>query len=327
MKPSAAAAASLIVCVAVVRLTFGHTPRQEVEPRRNPRLVPAGSSMVTAWDLPMNPLTDSALGHSTRAEMIRRGFRIFMQTPREAPRFAANKLSCGSCHLNGGQRERALPLVGVAGIFPEYNKRAGRQFMLEDRISECLMRSENGTGSRGPGRGVRSRNEEIRIYPDSASEEVSALAAYIGWLSEGLPPGAPLPWRGQNVIARDSCLGVERLDPVRGRSLYMTHCSVCHGRDGQGVQIGDKKAGPLWGPHSWNDGAGMARVYTLAGFIRYAMPYLNPGSLGTEAAQQIAAFINSMPRPAYPHKNLDYRSAGVPPDAVYYRQRHQASGR
>ena len=67
----------------------------------------------------------------------------------------------------------------------------------------------------------------------------------------------------------------------------------CHGDDGQGVQIGDKKAGPLWGPGSWNDGAGAARVYTLAGIIRYTMPYLNPGSLSDEDAQQVAAFITA----------------------------------
>ena len=87
------------------------------------------------------------------------------------------------------------------------------------------------------------------------------------------------------------------------------------------MQIGDKKPGPLWGPDSWNDGAGAARIYTLAGMIRYAMPYLNPGSLTDEEAQQIAAFINSMPRPEYPLKRFDYRQGRIPPDAVYYMSR------
>jgi thiosulfate dehydrogenase len=325
------AAGSLLVHIFVVCPTFGNAPHPvpegETDDGGNTRLVPAGTSMVTAWDFPMNPLTDSTLGHSARAEEIRRGFRIFMQTPREAPRFAANKLSCGSCHLNGGQRERALPLVGVAGVFPEFNKRAGRPFMLEDRIVECLLRSENGTGASRPAGGVRSRQQENQAYPDTGSAEVAALAAYIVWLSDGLPSGSPLPWRGKNVIVRDSSLSVENFDPVRGKSLYMTNCSSCHGKDGQAVRIGDKKAGPLWGPYSWNDGAGMARIYTLAGFIRYAMPYLNPGGLNSEEAQQIAAFINSLPRPVYPHKERDYLGTNIPPDAVYYRQRHQASGR
>ena len=98
----------------------------------------------------------------------------------------------------------------------------------------------------------------------------------------------------------------------------------CHGADGQGVQIGDKKAGPLWGPASWNDGAGAARVYTLAGIIRYSMPYLNPGSLTDEEAQQVAAFITSKPRPVYPFKNLDYTGSKIPVDAVYYHAGEEA---
>ena len=91
--------------------------------------------------------------------------------------------------------------------------------------------------------------------------------------------------------------------------------------DGQGVAVGDKKPGPLWGPDSWNDGAGAARVYTLAGIVRYAMPYLNPGSLTDEEAQEVAAFINSKPRPAFPYKQTDYLTEKLPGDAVYYAKR------
>ena len=67
--------------------------------------------------------------------------------------------------------------------------------------------------------------------------------------------------------------------------------------------------------------AGAARVYTLAGIIRYAMPYLDPGSLTDEEAQQLAAFINSKPRPAYPFKAQDYSTEKLPPDSVYYPRR------
>lgn len=304
----------LSLCVTI----FAQARSQQQEGPLPGRLVPASTTMVTAWDMPRNPLNDSTLANSPRSERIRRGYRLFLQTPSEAPRLAANRLTCGNCHLNAGQRERGLPLVGVSGVFPEYNKREGRDFSLEDRIVGCFMRSENGTGA-ARNAGDSSSGPSARFSPDPRSEEVEALAEYIRWLSEEIPSGTKLPWRGQNTVHRDSLIPVERLDAGRGKALFDENCRSCHGDDGQGVQIGDKKAGPLWGPDSWNDGAGAARIYTLAGFIRYAMPYLNPGSLTDEEALQIAAFINSMPRPEYPLKELDYRHDRVPPDAVYYR--------
>jgi len=279
-------------------------------------LVPASTTMVTAWDVPQNPLTDSLLGASPRAAQIRRGYRLFVRTADAAPHTAANRLACGNCHLNAGQRERALPLAGVAGVFPEYNKREGRVFSLEDRIVGCFMRSENATAIRAD----TPSGDRIRTYPDTSAEEVAALAAYIRWISEGARGRNTLPWRGQNTIPGDSLIPVDRLDPLRGKKLFREHCSSCHGPDGQGVQIGDKRAGPLWGPRSWNDGAGAARVYTLAGFIRFAMPYLDPGRLSAEEAQQIARFIDSMPRPVYPLKRYDYLRTRVPTDAVYYKR-------
>ena len=93
-----------------------------------------------------------------------------------------------------------------------------------------------------------------------------------------------------------------------------------HGPDGQGVQIGDKKAGPLWGDGSWNDGAGASRVYTLAGHHPLLDAVLSPGSLSDEEAQQVARFITSKPRPRYPFKSRDYVGSKIPPDAVYYGQ-------
>ena len=58
-------------------------------------------------------------------------------------RFTGGGVACANCHLNAGQRERALPLVGVAGMFPEYNNRAARLISLHDRVVDCFLRSEN----------------------------------------------------------------------------------------------------------------------------------------------------------------------------------------
>src|SRR6185295_14527527 len=270
-------------------------------------LISASTTMVTAWQVPQDPLADPTLTDPRLSEPIKWGYRIFVDTPREAPRFTGGKVSCANCHLNAGQRERALPVVGVAGMFPEYNNRAARLISLADRVVDCFMRSENATG----------RGEED--LPSPTSKEVLAVNAYLSWLARGYAVGTNPSWRGRNAIAADKLSPVGSIDLRAGENLYAERCVSCHGADGQGVQIGDKKAGPLWGPDSWNDGAGAARVYTLAGIIRYSMPYLNPGSLTDEEAQQVAAFITSKPRPVYPFKERDYQGSKVPADAVYYR--------
>lgn len=270
--------------------------------------------MVAAWETPKNPLTDKSLDDSNLSHDIRWGFRLFTNTPEEAPQFVPGKVSCSNCHLNAGQRERALPLVGVATMFPEYNRRSGRLYSLNDRIVDCFFRSQNAAHEPVPGKPETS-------LPTPASKEVLALAAYITWLARGYEVGDNPSWRGKNVIAQENRIPVEKLDPRRGEALFMERCTNCHGMDGQGVAIGDKKAAPLWGPDSWNDGAGAARIYTLAGMIRYMMPYTSPGSLTDEEAQQLATFINSKPRPAYPFKDQDYLTEKLPIDSVYYPRR------
>jgi thiosulfate dehydrogenase len=271
-------------------------------------LIAASVTMKAAWEFPQNPLADKALDTSRLSEEIRKGFRLFTNTPAEAPRLAPGGMSCSNCHMNAGQREKSMPLVNIAGMFPEYNRRSARLFSLGDRITDCFLRSENATG--GP-----LTSAEL---PTPTSPEVLAISAYLTWLSRGAAMGKNPPWRGQNTIAAAALVPVEKLDAARGEAVYTERCATCHGPDGQGVQIGDKIAGPLWGPRSWNDGAGAARVYTLAGMIRYSMPYLDPGNITDEDAQHVAAFINSKPRPGFPFKERDYRVEKLPPDAVYY---------
>jgi thiosulfate dehydrogenase len=282
----------------------------EASANRAGPLISSRTTMVTAWEIPKNPLTDSSLDDSRLSKEIRSGYRIFTNTAGEASRFTPGRMSCSNCHLNAGQREKSLPLVGVVGMFPEYNRRSGRLFSLGDRIVDCFLRSQNATGAREHDSGAE--------LPSLTAKEVLAVSAYLAWLSKGYQVGSNPPWRGQNVIAAANLIPIEKLDPARGEALFNDRCTSCHGVDGQGVAVGDKKPGPLWGPDSWNDGAGAARVYTLAGIIRFAMPYLNPGSLSDEEAQLLAAFINSKPRPAYPFKDEDYRSEKLPIDSVYY---------
>src|SRR6478609_7621853 len=80
-------------------------------------LVPARTTMVTAWDVPQNPLAGKALDDSRLSNDIRWGFKLFTGTPVDARRFTPSGMTCNNCHINAGQRERSLPLVAVAAMF------------------------------------------------------------------------------------------------------------------------------------------------------------------------------------------------------------------
>ena len=267
-------------------------------------LIPQSATISDVDRLVHDPMAAPPAEDSVLARYIQHGYRIVRETPKYAARYVGNTLSCSNCHMNAGQREGALPLVGVAAVFPQYRSRSGRAISLEDRIRGCFSRSMNGTP------------------PPYDSEELIAVSAYIAWLSRDQPMGQSPAWRGKNVIAKENLIPIERLDVARGEQIYARTCLGCHGADGQGVNLGTARPGPLWGPGSWNDGAGAARVYTLAGYIRYAMPLTQPGSLSDEEAQHVAAYINSQSRPVFAGKAQDYPRGDVPTEAVYYPQRY-----
>lgn len=245
-------------------------------------------------------MADDVHDNPYTAEQIRQGYRVFRNSGDFAGEFVGNDMDCSSCHLNGGQKIKALPLVGVAGLFPQYRNRDARLVSLEDRIRGCFIRSMNG------------------VAPPFDHPVTLALSAYIHWLSEGVPTGQSPEWRGLNSIPVEARIPVEELDLARGETLYNDECAACHGLDGVGFNLGGlAEPAPLWGPGSWNDGAGAARIWRLAGFIRHAMPLTAPGSLTDEEAQLISAWVNSHDRPVFPTKARDFPAGGRPGDAVY----------
>src|SRR5262249_48957571 len=93
-------------------------------------------------------------------------------------------------------------------------------------------------------------------------------------------------------------------DPIRGAAVYANVCGVCHGTDGVG-QRAARGAGyqipPLWGPDSYNDGAGMNRVLTAAAYAMHNMPFgttFTSPVLSEEDAYDVAAYIVSQSRPS-----------------------------
>src|SRR5262249_16802558 len=159
-----------------------------------------------------NPLTDASLDDSKLSKDIRWGYQIFTDTPGQAARFAPGRGSCNNCHLNGGQRERSLPLVGVAGMFPEYNRPAGRLIRLADRVVDCFLRSQNATGRLPAESDARNPEEANHHLPTPTSKEVLAVSAYVTWLSNGSVVGKNPTWRGQNTLASSVLLPIDKLD-------------------------------------------------------------------------------------------------------------------
>jgi len=108
-------------------------------------------------------------------------------------------------------------------------------------------------------------------------------------------------------------------DPQRGESVYAMKCAACHGPDGQGRRgaNGEYLSPALWGPESFNIGAGMARLSNAAGFVKTNMP-LGKGEMLTDAdAIDVAAYFMRQPRPDFPAKLRDWPKGGKPDDAPY----------
>lgn len=128
---------------------------------------------------------------------------------------------------------------------------------------------------------------------------MKAFVAYIKWVGSEVekgvyPKSAGIP----NLPMLDRAA-----DPLRGKRVYITHCTRCHGSNGEGRREGNSiewKYPPLCDENSYNNGAGLFRLSRFAGYVKANMPngttYENP-TLTDEEAWDVAAYVNSLPRP------------------------------
>lgn len=272
------------------------TATQVARVRKELKLQPPGPAEF------VTPRFAALLADANAGQLIR-GMQLMTETRARLPRNVGNDLNCSSCHLNGGTVAKGSPFLGIAAFFPSEAPRAGRVISLAERINGCFKRSMHGSPL------------------PAGTPDLQAMVAYIDWMKGATQAGDNVPGRGIAKIDR-SLLP----DAVHGKKIFAQQCSVCHGSNGEGIKGADGLVAfpPLWGERSFNIGAGMARTYTAAGFVKANMVMghgqkfpLGQGNLSDQDAVDVAEYFTHMPRPDFPEKVKDWPKGGKPKDARY----------
>jgi thiosulfate dehydrogenase len=237
---------------------------------------------------------------------VKLGYLIMVDTHRYAPEYVGDNLTCTNCHLGAGTVPYAAPLWAAVGNYPAYRTKNQLVNTYQMRLQGCFENSMNGTA------------------PPTDHKVMVALTAYSYWLAQGAPIGVSLKGRGMPKLPA-LAPNVER-----GGKLYDEQCALCHGADGQGTRTRGATGyvfPPLWGSDAHNDwlgpgggiegqfiddegsvsfnwGAGLAKVQSFAGFIKYNMPLGQGGTLSDQDATDIAAWVlhDAHPRPTKWHR-------------------------
>jgi len=212
-------------------------------------------------------------------KMVLLGERIYDDTPKYASKYVGNKMSCRNCHLNRGRDPVSSPMWAAVPQYPKYRGKNKKVNTFVMRNQGCFRYSENGTP------------------PPAESTVMVALLSYMHWMAQGIPVGIKPKASGYPSIADPP----KTPSRERGKGVYAENCAMCHGGDGQGRVVAGQRVFPaLWGPESFNWGAGMHRVNTAAAFIRANMPLGAAGTLSVQDDWDVAEWVDSHPRPQDP---------------------------
>ncbi len=237
-------------------------------------------------DIPWIAPDTASIPHNADGDLIRYGRKLIASTsfylgPKGTVAHVANSMNCQNCHIDAGARPFGNSFSAVASMYPQFRPRSGVVESIEFRINDCLLRSLNGSTI------------------DSTSREMRAMVAYLKWVGKDVKKGVkPL---GSGAI--DPPYLTRAADSSKGHSIYNNKCQVCHGAKGQGIMNGTGTGyvyPPLWGPESYNTGAGLFRLGRFAGYVKFSMPLGSTHEkpqLTDEEAWDVAAFVNSQPRP------------------------------
>lgn len=248
--------------------------------------------------------SDVEILNEPNADEILWGKRLHTDTKRLLPDNVGAAMNCNSCHIAGGKAAYGAHYLNSKNRYPRVMPRSGKELDLAGRVNGCFQRSMNG-----------------KPLPVE-SKEMKAMIAYMDWLSKDIPKGQmiDIPIAG---LVDESLVG----DTTRGARIYAENCASCHGNNGEGLkdERGDIIFPPLWGDESFNIGAGMARTYKAAAFVKYAMPmsishqglWGQGNLLDDQDAVDVSEFFTHMPRPDFPGKVNDWPNGNKPKDARY----------
>jgi len=224
---------------------------------------------------------------SSEKDLVQYGRELIAHTseylgPKGSVLQMSNGMNCQNCHLKAGTQPWGNNYFAVQSTYPKFRARSGTKENQIKRVNDCFQRSLNGKPL------------------DSTGREMRAILAYIKWLGKDVEKDK-IP-RGSGIF---KLKGMKRAcDPSKGLEVYVAKCQSCHQADGGGLLASDGKSytyPPLWGKNSYNHGAGLFRISNFAGYVKYNMPqgttYEKP-VLTDEEAWDVAAYVNSMPRPS-----------------------------
>jgi thiosulfate dehydrogenase len=221
-----------------------------------------------------------------QGDLIRYGRDLIIRTsyylgPKGIVKAMSNGMNCQNCHLEAGTKPFGNNYSAVASTYPKFRARSGTSETIEKRVNDCFERSLNGKS----------------LADDSY--EMKAIVAYMHWLGNDVAKGTSPA--GAGLVEVDFLDRSADID--RGKIVYDQKCVVCHGKNGEGIEIADSSGyqfPPMWGEHSYNTGAGLYRLSRFAGYVKANMPlgatYDTP-QLTDEEAWDVAAYVNSLPRP------------------------------
>ncbi len=194
---------------------------------------------------------------------------------------AINGMNCQNCHLEAGTKVFGNNYSAVFSTYPKYRARSGKVEDIYKRVNDCFERSLNG--------------EPLQVN----SKEMIAISSYINWLGKEVAKGE----KPEGVGFKKIPFLDRAADPKKGELVYQQKCVSCHQSNGEGVLNAENTAytyPPLWGDHSYNAGAGLFRISNFAKYVKFNMPLgttFETPQLTDEEAWDIAAFVNSQPRP------------------------------